>query len=83
MKNLFVNDQLRHIFLFFFNSYRIGRLAMNTGAVVGAAVGGGVIVLVVITLLLILILVVKVLFIRRGTLLRLGTQNSLRASSAS
>ena len=56
---------------------------MNTGAVVGAAVGGGVIVLVVITLLPILILVVKVLFIRRGMLLRLGTQNSLRASSAS
>ena len=56
---------------------------MNTGAVVGAAVGGGVIVLVVITLLPILILVVKVLFIRQGTLLRLGTQNSLRASSAS
>ena len=55
---------------------------MNTGAVVGGAVGGGVIILVVITLLLILIVVVKVLFIRRGTLLRIGTQNSLRASSA-
>ena len=67
MKNLFVNDQLRH--LFFFYSYRIGRSAMNTAAVVGGAVGGGVIVLVVITLLPVLILVVKILFIRRSMLL--------------